>query len=249
MSMEVALLESRTLRRNLSGRTEALDKVKALALLPDGLHVTTRMVADYFEVGERALNSVIQRHREELESNGFTVLWGSDLQTFVSFNLKLTKLKQRRLAVFPRRAVLNVAMLLQDSEVARSVRRSLLDLVDLVDLAADRPEAPCAESGGCWCSRVVERVTEQAADRAVERVVGQIAERFHERVAAVEQRVAGCEGMVLADRELLGAMSVRLCQVGEDVGELRLDLAELRSGLGRLGARPPGRPRTGRRRP
>ena len=50
MPPEIALLESRALRDSVAHRTRALDKVKALVLLPDDVHVTTRMVAAYFEV-------------------------------------------------------------------------------------------------------------------------------------------------------------------------------------------------------
>ncbi|MDH6127639.1 hypothetical protein [Kitasatospora sp. GP82] len=96
-------------------------------------------------------------------------------------------------------------------------------------MEAARPQAlrgePGPEETGCWCSWVVE----------------QLSDRFHERVSAVEQRLTRWEGMVLADRGLLGAMSLRLCRIGEDVGELRLDLAELRRSLGRLAERRPWR--------
>lgn len=143
MSMEAALLESRTLRHSLCGRVEVLDKVKALVLLPDGLHVTTRMVADYFEVGERAVNAVIHRHRAELEASGFAVVHRSaKVQVSPGCNVQLSPIGGQRLALYPRRAVLNIAMLLRDSEVARSVRRHLLD-------AAERPRRGISTSTGC----------------------------------------------------------------------------------------------------
>ena len=47
---ESALVESKSLRHGVLGRTNVLDKVTALSLLPDGMHVTTAMVAAYFEV-------------------------------------------------------------------------------------------------------------------------------------------------------------------------------------------------------
>ncbi|BAJ29724.1 MULTISPECIES: hypothetical protein [Kitasatospora] len=193
MSMEAALLESRTLRSGLCERTEVLDEVKALVLLPDGLYVTTRMVADYFEVGEPAIYSLLRRHRQELEGNGFTVLKPVDNpgnQTFKTngwqvsdpqggvrrsdgaerpahpvdnenqkckvhfwqvsgteggdgaFSAPTPPVDNLRpqgggngVALYSRRAVLNVAMLLRDSEVARRVRGRLLDAVE----AAARP--------------------------------------------------------------------------------------------------------------
>ncbi|MFF1873742.1 hypothetical protein [Kitasatospora herbaricolor] len=125
MSLEAALLESRTLRDGLSERVDALDKVKILVLLPDGVHATTRMVADYYEVPLEAVKSHVKDHREELERGGYRVLAGQELREFKA----LSGIDPRTpwLGVFPRRAVLNVAMLLRDSPVARQVRSYLLD--------------------------------------------------------------------------------------------------------------------------
>ncbi|MFC1439352.1 hypothetical protein ABUW04_13905 [Streptacidiphilus sp. N1-10] len=43
------------------GNSFALDRVKVLVLLPDDMHGTTRMVADYFEVGVEAIADVLSR--------------------------------------------------------------------------------------------------------------------------------------------------------------------------------------------
>ncbi|MGW6899813.1 restriction endonuclease [Streptomyces sp. NPDC054919] len=122
---EVALLESQALRQGLAERTEVLDRVKTLSLLPDGIHVTTAMVATYFGVGIKAIRSLIFDHREELAANGYRVLTGTELSSFK----ELSGIKSRTptLAIFSRRSILNVAMLLRDSEVARQVRTYLLD--------------------------------------------------------------------------------------------------------------------------
>ncbi|MET7692512.1 hypothetical protein ABZT06_31820 [Streptomyces sp. NPDC005483] len=48
MINDTALLESKSLRDSVLERTDVLDRVKALSLLPDGMHVTTAMVASYF---------------------------------------------------------------------------------------------------------------------------------------------------------------------------------------------------------
>ncbi|WP_369260636.1 restriction endonuclease [Streptomyces sp. R35] len=132
MIAEAALLESKTLRDSVLQRTEVLDKVKALSLLPDGMHVTTAMVAAYFEVADTVINNLLSRHRQELESNGLRVLRGSELLEFKELNLSSYpgSYPQPRssLAIWSRRAVLNVAMLLRDSDVARQVRTYLLDM-------------------------------------------------------------------------------------------------------------------------
>ncbi|MYV41040.1 restriction endonuclease [Streptomyces sp. SID1328] len=129
---ENVLLESRTLRTSALDRIEVLDRVKTLSLLPDGLHVTTAMVATYFGVTVEAVRQLTRRHREELAANGMAVLRGADLRQFESDNVSLSlgsyPQARRSLTVYSRRAVLNIAMLLRDSEVARRVRTYLLDV-------------------------------------------------------------------------------------------------------------------------
>ncbi|MFJ1613675.1 hypothetical protein [Streptomyces sp. NPDC088249] len=82
MINEVALVESQALRQSFTERTEALDRVRALSLLPDGMHVTTAMVAAYFEVAETVVNNLLSRHRGELVLNGLRVIRGAELQKF-----------------------------------------------------------------------------------------------------------------------------------------------------------------------
>ncbi|MFI1563595.1 restriction endonuclease [Streptomyces sp. NPDC020490] len=123
---ESVLLESKTLRSSVLDRTDVLDRVKALSLLPDGMHVTTAMVAAYFEVTVEAVRALVHDHRTELGMNGYQVLTGSELSYFKQ--LSGIQSRTRSLAIFSRRAVLNVAMLLRDSEVARQVRAYLLDM-------------------------------------------------------------------------------------------------------------------------
>ncbi|WP_217141390.1 restriction endonuclease [Streptomyces sp. AC627_RSS907] len=131
MINETALPESPALRSSVLERTDVLDRVKALSLLPDGMHVTTAMVATYFEVTAEAIRQLVKRHRTELESNGLIVLRGADLRKFESDNMSRSlgsyPQARRSLTVYSRRAVLNIAMLLRDSAVARHVRTYLLD--------------------------------------------------------------------------------------------------------------------------
>ncbi|MFF0079793.1 restriction endonuclease [Streptomyces canus] len=126
MINESALVESKSLRDSVLERTDVLDRVKALSLLPDGMHVTTAMVAAYFNVTVEAIRALVHDHRAEVEANGYRVLAGTELSDFKQ--LSGIPSRTRSLALFSRRAVLNVAMLLRDSEVARQVRVYLLDM-------------------------------------------------------------------------------------------------------------------------
>jgi hypothetical protein len=152
---ETALLESPTLRGSVLARTDVLDRVKALSLLPDGMHVTTAMVASYFDVGLEAVKSLVKDHRTELEASGYQLLTGEELRSFK--NLSGIQSRTRSLALFPRRAVLNIAMLLRDSEVARQVRVYLLDMEYL---ARTQPvENPAPMDTASLDARIDQRIT------------------------------------------------------------------------------------------
>lgn len=131
MITEVVLTESRSLRTQYNERTDVLDKVKALSLLPDDVHATTEIVADYYEVGAEAVASIVKDHRTELEANGRRVITGDELKSFKDLN----QIDARRsLAIYNRRAILNVGQLLRDSAVARQVRTYLLDIEETASL-------------------------------------------------------------------------------------------------------------------
>ncbi|MGJ3560230.1 restriction endonuclease [Streptomyces sp. INA 01156] len=159
MIKESVLLESPSLRSSVLDRTDVLDRVKALSLLPDGMHVTTAMVAAYFEVADTVVNNLLSRHRQELQSNGMRVLRGSELQNFKELNLSSYGHPQPRsaLAIWSRRAVLNVAMLLRDSEVARQVRVYLLDVEHLA--RAQPVENPAPADFTSLDTRIDRRIT------------------------------------------------------------------------------------------
>ncbi|MEV7013481.1 hypothetical protein [Streptosporangium sp. NPDC051022] len=160
---ELALTESPSLRAQHADRVDVLDKVKALSLLPDGVHMSTELVASYYEVDVDTIESVVRRNRAELESNGYEVLRGEKLREFETVNL--TGSKRRAFALFARRTVLNVGQLLTESQVAADVRAYLLNLeevatheqrseaIDRVKLAKERIELLKAGDGyldGDW---------------------------------------------------------------------------------------------------
>ncbi|MFJ5230233.1 hypothetical protein ACIQBJ_10070 [Kitasatospora sp. NPDC088391] len=254
MSMEAALLESRTLRSGLRERTEVLDEVKALVLLPDGLHVTTRMVADYFEVGENVVRMMLRRHRKELESNGFTVFkpvenpanqkyfeyfWqvsGSEegfrpSRGADSFAPPVDNLIGRPqgggngIALYSRRAVLNVAMLLRDSEVARRVRGRLLDVVE----AAARPvaEPPVVQE---FRARPWRRWSELRWDEYPAGRADPVAP-----AGAIERRLDVQGALIAAIGERITRQESRIDDLAEDVRVIRRDVAQLRGRRRRRG--------------
>ena len=125
---ENEILESLKTREELIGRTEVLDMVKELILLPNTEFATTQQVANYFEVGIEAIQSLIKDNRKELKSNGFGIRKKAEILNVLKGQLE-TSIPNRGMNLFPKRAILNVAMLLRDSDVAKEIRTRLLDIV------------------------------------------------------------------------------------------------------------------------
>ncbi|MEW2293384.1 restriction endonuclease [Streptomyces sp. NPDC006743] len=173
MITDSALLESRTLRHSVMDRTDVLDRVKALSLLPDGMHVTTAMVAAYFDVTVEVVRQLTRRHREELQGNGMVVLRGPDLRKFESDNMSLSPVgypqARRSLTIYSRRAVLNVAMLLRDSAVARQVRTYLLDMEYL---ARTQPVENSPQPGAATLDPRVDAHIDARIDQRITHILG-----------------------------------------------------------------------------
>lgn len=142
---ESQLLEQKELREKNLDRIDVLDKVKGLLLLPNTEFATTEMVANYFEVGNECINSCVKDNRDELESNGYKVFKGSEIvndhvMSFKDFTKNRANYKfmlddnnelsvgGRGIALFTKRAILNIAMLLRVSNIAIEIRSRLLDI-------------------------------------------------------------------------------------------------------------------------
>lgn len=237
MPLEAALLESRTLRDSVATRTEVLDRVGVLAMLPDGLHVTTRLVAAYFEVGETAVRSISKRHREELSSHGMITLRGSELRLFESGNLTLSESSypqgRAHLTLFTRRAVLNVAMLLRDSDVARRVRTYLLDVEEA---SRDRrsAQAPPADSVGTRMRGIEECLGDVGSAL---RDLAPVITRTSARVEQMERRLTAMDSRLLfLDRRLDNTERI-VCGISERVAGLDAGLRALRADVARQSRR------------
>lgn len=128
-----------------------MQMVKELLLLDGTELATTEMVANYYDVKSiETINSVIKDHREELENNGLKVYKGSelansDVMSFKDFTRNRANYKfelndgttlsvgGKGITLFTKRAILNVGMLLRDSDVAIELRSRLLDIVHDAD--------------------------------------------------------------------------------------------------------------------
>ncbi|WNE97618.1 hypothetical protein PS467_20925 [Streptomyces luomodiensis] len=234
MPPETALLESRSLRDSVIARTDVLDKVKVLTLLPDGLHITTRMVAEYFEVGEEAVKSLTKRHRKEFHSNGMHTLRGADLRSFHRSTMDLWESSYpqaiTQLTLYPRRAILNVAMLLRDSDIARRVRTYLLDIEESTrnGPGTGTEQLPLEQE-------LTERMLAGPIGNRLEAVevcladVGSTLRELAPWMARVSARLDGMDRRLDAHGRVICAMSERLCDLGDDMTEVRKDVATLKA--------------------
>ncbi|QTR50826.1 DNA-binding protein [Candidatus Thiothrix anitrata] len=100
---------------------------------------TKQQVMELFAISDTTVERYIVAHGEELRSNGYILLKGKNLKEFkelcnVSFINEGNKVPM--LGLFNFRAVLNLAMLLTESERAKAIRSRLLDIV--LDVLAER---------------------------------------------------------------------------------------------------------------
>ncbi|WP_327176761.1 hypothetical protein OG599_16695 [Streptomyces sp. NBC_01335] len=217
MPTEVALLESRALRVEQMVRVDILDKVKSLVMLPDGIHVRTEDVARYFEVSTASVRRLTDRHRAEFTAHGLRTLRGSELESFHSDMMSLWKgggaesypQTPLQLRLYTRRTVLNVAMLLRESDIARCVRTYLLDAetdlrerYDSLDFRVTRIESCLAGVGSAL------------------QELGPVLRRMSERFDSLDRKLG-------ATHEVVGAMRVRLADVAHDVRRVDARLGDV----------------------
>ena len=138
---EIELLEQKEIRESFIGRTEVLDRVGGLLILPNTEHATTEQVAQYYNVDVSVIKMQLSSNREEIMADGVKNLSGIETKEFlVSKNILPTNFRgyfeaegqrfaNRNNILFPKRAILRIGMLLRDSEVAKEIRTRLLDIV------------------------------------------------------------------------------------------------------------------------
>lgn len=127
MRKETDFIEVKELREKTIDRIDVLDKVGTLLLLPNTEYATTEMVAEFYNESVETIRQVVVRHNKEIVSDGYKTLTGNELSDIKS--LCQIKSRARSLAIFPKRAILRIGMLLRDSNVAIELRTKLLDII------------------------------------------------------------------------------------------------------------------------
>lgn len=142
--MTKELTESSHDRQNILNNRYALQKAEQhLALGGVSFHgetvFTKQQLMALYEVSEATIERYLNSHGDELKSNGYQVLRGAKLKEFKASSygtLINDGTKTSVLGLFSFRAVLNLGMLLTESEPARQLRTRLLDIV--LDVMAER---------------------------------------------------------------------------------------------------------------
>lgn len=132
-------------RQNILNNELAVEEIKSTIELKtvfwdDKYYLTKDLIAAYFDVDIRTIERYIASYSDELSANGFEILKGKRLNAFIeAYNATFATdinvgHKIRALSVFDFRSFLNMAMLLSESENARILRQTMLDIViDLVN--------------------------------------------------------------------------------------------------------------------
>lgn len=145
--MKKDLTQSPVARNNILNNPYALQKLESdiafFGLTFEGQTVFSKaQVAQYLSVDGRTIDRYISAHGDELKASGYQVLKGNPLK-----NLKLAYVddtnvvdildpKAPSLGVFTFRAFLNIAMLITESEPARTIRSRMLDIA--LDVVAEK---------------------------------------------------------------------------------------------------------------
>ena len=145
--MNQDLTASLVARQNVLNNQYALDKLEEHLQLGGLVHkgeiiFTKAQVANILEIDERTIERYLVKESGELKSNGYQIIKGKSLK-----ELKLNYVddmnvvdildpKSPSLGVFNFRSLLNVAMLVTESERAKSIRSRLLDIV--LDVVAEK---------------------------------------------------------------------------------------------------------------
>lgn len=124
------LTNSNIYRQNILNNEIALNEIHKAAdikgvLFEDKIAFTKEMVAEFFSVDARTIKRYIAKYSDEFKSNGYELLKGKRLKSFLDIMKKdfgtdmIVGTKITILGIFDFKTFLNIGMVLIDSENAR----------------------------------------------------------------------------------------------------------------------------------
>lgn len=130
-------------RQNILNNPYALEKIEShfgfSGRQHEGQTVFTKAdLSHLFEVDERTIERYVAQHGDELGKNGYQVIKGKSLKIMKLSDVSDINVgdKASSLGIFSFRALLNIAMLLTESEKAKEIRSRILDIV--IDVVAEK---------------------------------------------------------------------------------------------------------------
>lgn len=130
------LTTSNIQRQNILNNKYALQRIQEYVglegmLFENEFRFTKTMVADFFQVDISTLDRYLTAHETELKHNGYILSKGKQLKEFkLQFGHLINKAtKTTSLGLFNFKSVLNLAMLLKESNNAQLLRSKMLDIV------------------------------------------------------------------------------------------------------------------------
>lgn len=138
------LTSSTVSRQNILNNNYALEQIESSLSLSgtlwrDEAVFTKAQVAELLQIDERTVDRYIENHKDEIVKNGYKVIKGKELKDFKEYvdDINVVDIaKAPSLGVFSFRAVLNIAMLVTESEKAKAIRSKMLDIV--IDVVAQK---------------------------------------------------------------------------------------------------------------
>jgi len=135
--MKKDLTSSTTNRQNILNNSYAIEQIEENLALggvywQDEALFSKAKVAEILEIDIRTVERYLENHHEELVKNGYRVLKGQELKRFKDYlsDIGVGDIgKTPSLGVFSFRTVLNLAMLITESQKAKEIRSKILDIV------------------------------------------------------------------------------------------------------------------------
>lgn len=123
-------------RQNVLNNKQAVEKLQKYLgltgmLFNEEYKFTIQQITEFYLVDRATVNRYLSQFENELKHNGYEVLKGKKLKEFKNqFGYMLEEgSKAPQLGVFNFRALLNLGMLLSESEKAKMLRSKMLDIV------------------------------------------------------------------------------------------------------------------------
>ena len=133
---EFDLVVNQELRQNMVERVEVLEQVKEILTLGTTDFVTVELAAQYYEVDKNTIEEIMQKHWDEIYSNGLRYYSNKELRKILnpvkntkSGQILPFKVSPKGLLLIPRKSLLKIGVLLMDSNISERVRTKILDTI------------------------------------------------------------------------------------------------------------------------